>query len=57
MLLIRFIDLFTLSHDGKQNQQVGGMFMWLVALQVLFQYFDVAMWYFEENSLGPKRNE
>ena len=24
MLLIRFIDLFTLSHDGKQNQQVGG---------------------------------
>ena len=57
MLLIRFIDLFTLSHDGKQNQQVGGTFMWLVALQVLFQYFDVAMWYFEENSLGPKRNE
>ena len=45
---LKFISLFTLSHGGNQKQQGGVPFMWPAAYVVVWQYFHVAGWNFEE---------
>ena len=49
MALLKFIDLFTLSHGGNQNQQ-GGVSLWcgLRPFVVVWQHFHVAGQNFEE---------
>ena len=54
MLLIRFIDLFTFSHGGNQNQGGHVTLMQLQPFQVAWQCLDVAVWYFEEILLKLK---